>query len=101
LLEEPSYLKEVEIDPKSDASLECKYVKTFSLEVAQTELKGACIIISRKTEYTKSEIIAVGNAGNDLTMIEYAGLGVWADNVTPNCHKATLLLMTMIMEFLR
>jgi phosphoserine phosphatase len=29
------------------------------------------------------EIIAVGNAGNDLTMIEYAGL-VWVDNVDPN-----------------
>jgi hypothetical protein len=28
LLEEPSYLEEVK-DLKSDASLECKYVKTF------------------------------------------------------------------------
>ena len=26
-------------------------------------------------------MIAVGNAGNDLSMIEYAGLGVWVDNV--------------------
>jgi hypothetical protein len=25
----------------------------------------------------------VGNAGNDLRMIEY-GLGVWVDNVDPN-----------------
>jgi hydroxymethylpyrimidine pyrophosphatase-like HAD family hydrolase len=23
----------------------------------------------------------VGNAGNDLSMVQYAGLGVWVDNV--------------------
>jgi hypothetical protein len=39
---------------------------------------------SRETRYSSKEIIAVGNAGNDLAMIEYAGLGVWVDNVDPN-----------------
>ena len=33
---------------------------------------------------TSAEIIAVGNAHNDLTMIQYAGLGVWVDNVSPD-----------------
>ncbi|MNR52702.1 Sugar phosphatase YidA [compost metagenome] len=41
----------------------------------------------------QSEIIAVGNAGNDLTMVEYAGLGVWVANVTPELRdKADLIV---------
>lgn len=39
--------------------------------------------MAAKLDIHQSEIIAVGNAGNDLSMIEYAGLGVWVDNVTP------------------
>jgi hydroxymethylpyrimidine pyrophosphatase-like HAD family hydrolase len=39
-------------------------------------------IVAEKLGIHQSEIIAVGNAGNDL-MIEYAGLGVWVDNVDP------------------
>jgi phosphoserine phosphatase len=34
-------------------------------------------IVAEKLGIHQSEIIAVGNAGNDLAMIEYAGLGVW------------------------
>lgn len=46
--------------------------------------KAASIkIVAEKLGIHQSEIIAVGNAGNDLTMIEYAGLGVWVDNVDP------------------
>jgi 3-deoxy-D-manno-octulosonate 8-phosphate phosphatase KdsC-like HAD superfamily phosphatase len=40
-------------------------------------------IVAEKLGIHQSEIIAVGNAGNDLAMIEYAGLGVWVDNVDP------------------
>jgi hydroxymethylpyrimidine pyrophosphatase-like HAD family hydrolase len=56
------------------------------LEVAQNGIKGANVsnYWQKKLNILQSEIIAVGNAGNDLTMIEYAGLGVWVDNVTPD-----------------
>lgn len=86
LLEEPSYLKEVEKDLKvTMAHLSVSMSKPFFLEVAQHGIdKAASIkIIAEKLGILQSEIIAVGNAGNDLTMIEYAGLGVWVANVTP------------------
>jgi len=86
LLEEPSYLKEVEKDLKlAMPHLSVSMSKPFFLEVAQNGIdKAASIkILAEKLGIHQSEIIAVGNAGNDLTMIEYAGLGVWVDNVTP------------------
>lgn len=86
LLEEPSYLKEVEKDLKAAMPhLSVCMSKPFFLEVAQNGIdKGASIkFLADKLNILQSEIIAVGNAGNDLTMIEYAGLGVWVDNVTP------------------
>ncbi|MFV8342397.1 Cof-type HAD-IIB family hydrolase [Flavobacterium sp. XS2P39] len=86
LLEEPSYLKQVEEDLKiAMPHLSVSMSKPFFLEVAQNGIdKGASIkILAEKLNILQSEIIAVGNAGNDLTMIEYAGLGVWVDNVTP------------------
>ena len=50
--------------------------------------KAASIkILAEKLGIQQSEIIAVGNAGNDLTMIEYAGLGVWVDNVDPELRS--------------
>lgn len=86
LLEEPSYLKEVEKDLKvAMPHLSISMSKPFFLEVAQNGIdKGASIkFLAEKLNILQSEIIAVGNAGNDLTMIEYAGLGVWVDNVDP------------------
>lgn len=86
LLEEPSYLVEVEKDLKrAMPHLSVSMSKPFFLEVAQRGIdKAASIkIIAQKLGILQSEIIAVGNAGNDLTMIEYAGLGVWVANVTP------------------
>jgi len=86
LLEEPSYLKEVEKDLKAAMPhLSVSMSKPFFLEVAQNGIdKGASIkFLAEKLDIHQSEIIAVGNAGNDLTMIEYAGLGVWVDNVDP------------------
>jgi Cof subfamily protein (haloacid dehalogenase superfamily) len=86
LLEEPSYLKEVEKDLKAAMPhLSVSMSKPFFLEVAQNGIdKGASIkFLAEKLNILQSEIIAVGNAGNDLTMIEYAGLGVWVDNVNP------------------
>ncbi|MDI6050861.1 Cof-type HAD-IIB family hydrolase [Flavobacterium sp. XS2P24] len=86
LLEDPIYLKEVEKDLKvAMPHLSVSMSKPFFLEVAQNGIdKGASIkFLAEKLNILQSEIIAVGNAGNDLTMIEYAGLGVWVDNVDP------------------
>ncbi len=86
LLEEPSYLKQVEEDLKiAMPHLSVSMSKPFFLEVAQNGIdKGASIkFLAEKLNILQSEIIAVGNAGNDLTMIQYAGLGVWVDNVDP------------------
>jgi Cof subfamily protein (haloacid dehalogenase superfamily) len=86
LLEEPVYLKEVEKDLKAAMPhLSVSMSKPFFLEVAQNGIdKGASIkFLAEKLNILQSEIIAVGNAGNDLSMIEYAGLGVWVDNVDP------------------
>ena len=86
LLEEPSYLKTVEDDLKlAMPHLSVSMSKPFFLEVAQHGIDKAYSLkkLAKKLDIHQSEIIAVGNAGNDLTMIEYAGLGVWVDNVTP------------------
>ena len=96
LLEDPAYLKELENDLKlAMPHLSVSMSKPFFLEVAQNGIdKGASIkLLAEKLNIHQSEIIAVGNAGNDLTMIEYAGLGVWVDNVTPELRdKADLIV---------
>jgi Cof subfamily protein (haloacid dehalogenase superfamily) len=84
LLEEPKYLKTVE--PKLKAAMPDLSVcmsKPFFLEAAPYGVdKGAAVqIIAEKRNIHPSEIIAIGNAGNDLSMVQYAGLGVWVDNV--------------------
>jgi hypothetical protein len=84
LLQEPNYLKTME--PLLKAAMPDLSVcmsKPFFLEAAPNGVdKGAAIqILAEKLNILPSEIIAIGNAGNDLTMIQYAGLGVWVDNV--------------------
>lgn len=86
LLEDPSYLKTVESDLKlAMPDLSVSMSKPFFLEVAPNGIDKAASIqfLAEKLKIDPSEIIAVGNAGNDLTMIQYAGLGVWVENVTP------------------
>jgi Cof subfamily protein (haloacid dehalogenase superfamily) len=86
LLEEPSYLKSVESKLKqAQPNLSICMSKPFFLEAAPNGVdKGAAIqILAERLNILPSEIIAVGNAGNDLTMVQYAGLGVWVDNVDP------------------
>lgn len=86
LLEEPSYLKELEQDLKKEMPhLSVSRSKPFFLEVAQKGIDKAESLkkLAQKLELDSSEIIAVGNAGNDLSMVQYAGLGVWVDNVEP------------------
>ena len=84
LLEEPSYLKDIEGDLKATMPhLSVCMSKPFFLEAAQNGIdKGASVkFLAERLNVLQEEVIAVGNAGNDLTMIEYAGLGVWVDNV--------------------
>lgn len=96
LLQDPEYLKTVEkdlIDFMPHLSVSTS--KPFFLEVAQLGIDKAASLklLAEKLEILQSEIIAVGNAGNDLTMIEYAGLGVWVDNVTPELRdKADVIV---------
>ncbi len=96
LLEEPSYLKTVEEDlKKAMPHLSVSMSKPFFLEVAQNGIDKAFSLkkLAEKLNIHQSEIIAVGNAGNDLTMIEYAGLGVWVDNVTPELREKGNLIV--------
>ena len=86
LLAEPSYLKEVEGDLKlAMPHLSVAMSKPFFLEAAQNGIDKAASLklLAEKLNIHQSEIIAVGNAGNDLTMIEYAGLGVAMENAQP------------------
>jgi len=86
LLEHPDYLKQVEKKLKDERpDLSVARSKPFFLEVMSHGIdKASCIdFLAKKLGIKQSEIIAVGNAGNDLSMIKYAGLGVWVDNVTP------------------
>ena len=96
LLEEPSYLKTIEEDLKlAMPHLSVSMSKPFFLEVAPSGIDKAnsLKILAKKLNIHQSEIIAVGNAGNDLTMIEYAGLGVWVDNVTPELrHRGDVVV---------
>ena len=96
LLEEPEYLKSVETVLKAAMpDLSICMSKPFFLEAAPNGIdKGASIkILAEKLNIHQSEIIAVGNAGNDLTMVQFAGLGVWVDNVDPELrHFADVIV---------
>jgi len=96
LLQDPAYLKTVEKDLiEAMPHLSVSMSKPFFLEAAQQGIDKAASLklLADKLGILQSEIIAVGNAGNDLTMIEYAGLGVWVDNVTPELRdKADIIV---------
>jgi len=96
LLEDPDYLKKVETKLKAERSdLSVALSKPFFLEVMPQGIdKAASIhVLAQKLGIKQEEIIAVGNAGNDLSMIQYAGLGVWVDNVTPELrHHADVIV---------
>jgi Cof subfamily protein (haloacid dehalogenase superfamily) len=86
LLDEPERLKTVEQILKEERhDLSVATSKPFFLEVMPQGIdKAASIeVLARKLGIGQSQIIAVGNAANDLSMVEYAGLGVWVDNVAP------------------
>lgn len=83
LLQEPSYLKQVEANMKAQfPQMSISISKPFFLEVTAPNIdKGQTLAKLCEMEgIHANEVIAVGNAGNDLSMIEYAGLGVWVAN---------------------
>lgn len=96
LLEEPSRLQEIKpLLEDAFPNLSISFSKPFFLEVTQTGIDKAATLakLTETTGIKREEIIAVGNAGNDLSMVEYAGLGVWVDNVTPELrHKADVIV---------
>ncbi|MDD4968907.1 MAG: Cof-type HAD-IIB family hydrolase [Paludibacter sp.] len=96
LLEHPDYLKEVEIKLKAERSdLSVARSKPFFLEVMPRGIDKAASIdlLANKLGIKQSEVIAVGNAGNDLSMVQYAGLGIWVDNVSPELrHHADYIV---------
>jgi len=96
LLEHPDYLKEVEIKLKAERKdLSVSRSKPFFLEVMPQGIdKAACIgLLADKLGIKQQEVIAVGNAGNDLSMVQYAGLGIWVDNVSDDLrHHADYIV---------
>jgi len=96
LLEEPTYLKQVESKLKAERTdLSVARSKPFFLEVMPHGIDKAASIhfLAQKLGILQSEVIAVGNAGNDLSMVQYAGLGVWVDNVSPELrHEADVVV---------
>jgi Cof subfamily protein (haloacid dehalogenase superfamily) len=85
LLEKPDYLKTVETKLKAARpDLSVARSKPFFLEVMPHAIDKAASIdfLAKRLGIHPCEVIAVGNAGNDLTMVQYAGLGVWVDNVS-------------------
>lgn len=96
LLEEPEYLKQLETRLKAERTdLSVSRSKPFFLEVMPHGIDKAASIdfLAKKLGIKQSEVIAVGNAGNDLTMVQYAGLGVWVDNVSDELrHHADFIV---------
>ncbi|WP_010135220.1 Cof-type HAD-IIB family hydrolase [Ochrovirga pacifica] len=96
LLEEPSYLKTIEEKLLLDRpDLSISMSKPFFLEVMPKGIDKAATLkrLIDQLGISHKETIAVGNAGNDLTMVEFAGLGVWVANVTPELrNKADLIV---------
>jgi Cof subfamily protein (haloacid dehalogenase superfamily) len=96
LLEDPIYLKEMEAKLKEECpEFSVSISKPFYLEVVQNGIDKALSIdfLAKKLGIQNHEIIAVGNAGNDLSMIQYAGLGVWVNNVPDHLrHYADIIV---------
>ncbi len=101
LLAEPSHLKMVEAKMKKEFSDKSVSIsKPFFLEVTAAGIdKGHTVArLCEKLGIDSSEVVAVGNAENDLSMIEFAGLGLWVantdeplqlkgDGVVPSCDE--------------
>lgn len=96
MLEEPTYLKTVESTLKKahpDKSISMS--KPFFLEIMPNGIDKAASLerLIESLGILQHETIAVGNAGNDLSMVQFAGLGVWVANVNEELkHLADLVV---------
>ncbi len=101
LLQNPNYLKTVENKLKnSHTHLNVSISKPFFLEVTQQGIDKAASLnfLANRLGIAQQEIIAVGNAGNDLSMVKYAGLGVWVDNVADDLRHHADAIVASNME---
>jgi Cof subfamily protein (haloacid dehalogenase superfamily) len=97
LTQSPEFLIPLESDlKKAMPDLSVTMSKPFFLEVAPNGIdKSAGIqFLAKKLQINQQEIIAVGNASNDLAMVQYAGLGVWVDNVNPELRHLSDLIVS-------
>ncbi|WP_075590654.1 Cof-type HAD-IIB family hydrolase [Labilibacter marinus] len=97
LLDDPIRLKNFEPKLKeAKQHLSVAISKPYFLEVMPKGIDKAASIqrLASKLNIKQEEVIAVGNAGNDLTMVEYAGLGVWVDNVTPELRDRADIIVS-------
>ncbi len=90
VLQEPSYLKKVEEKFKAkfpDNAITIS--KPFFLEITAHNVdKGHTLkFLADKLNIDISEVVAVGNAENDLSMIQTAGLGAWVQNTDKSLWK--------------
>lgn len=91
LLEEPSYLKKVEVELKKEYGNKYSIAisKPFFLEVTKlgidkgTALKKLADLLNIKTE----EIIAAGDSFNDISMLKTAGTSVAVANAQPEIKE--------------
>lgn len=56
----------------------------FSVNSSDTDKGKALKYLARLLNINKSEVIAIGNDDNDISMIKYAGIGVAVSNATTN-----------------
>lgn len=84
MLEEPSYLKEVEktLKPWAKERLSMHISKPFFLEFTDKGIDKASSLekLIQRLNISKEEVIAIGDSYNDLSMIHFAGLGVAMGN---------------------
>ncbi len=98
MIDEPALLDE--IIPKIPADFLEKYtvVKStpFFLEILNKEVdKGAAVErLAKHLGLEQSEVMAIGDNENDLTMIQYAGLGVAMENATENVKNSAKVITT-------
>ncbi|MBU5439091.1 Cof-type HAD-IIB family hydrolase [Tissierella sp. MSJ-40] len=77
------------LEEKVDNGLTMQFSLPFFLEIFSKDISkgGALEEISKLYKVNKEEIIAIGDGENDITMIQYAGLGVAMDNAPENVKE--------------
>lgn len=87
---EPLHLLEQEMVPQLEGKAEAYRSEPFFLEVVPQGIEKAqgLAALLAHLGYDRSELMAFGDGFNDLTMIQYAGLGVAMGNAQASIKKA-------------